>query len=162
MLTFVWWQKRFVLTRKQCLLRDPCYGLSFIIFLSRIVEFDVNDIYIYIYIYIYIRTRFAEIYWYNNNKKKKTNSLFQKFCLKYLTFTLTIKLSLMDLRRLTLSLFIRKMIVFIKLIIDLLVFYLFYLKLLNIAYMMKFMNILISFYQKFNVASEKVSLRNIH
>ena len=48
------WQKWFLLTRLQCLLRDPCYGFLFIVFLIRVVEFDVNDIYIYIYIYIYI------------------------------------------------------------------------------------------------------------
>ena len=41
------------------------------------------------------------------------------------------------------------------------VFYLFYLKLLNAAYMLKIMNILILYYQKLNVASEKVSVRNI-
>ena len=41
-------------------------------FLSRIVEFDANNM--YIYIFFYIRTRFAEIYWYNNNNK---TSLFQ-------------------------------------------------------------------------------------
>ena len=35
--------------------------LRVFIFLSRIVEFDVNDI----YIFLYMRTRFAEIYWYN-------------------------------------------------------------------------------------------------
>ena len=34
-----------------------------VIFLSRIVEFDVNDI----HILLYKRTRFAEIHWYNNN-----------------------------------------------------------------------------------------------
>ena len=62
-LTFVWWQKWLrLLARLQCLLRDPCYGFLFIVFLIRIVEFDVNDIYI---IYIYIRTRFAEIHSYN-------------------------------------------------------------------------------------------------
>ena len=62
---------------------------------------------------------------------------------KILTFILTITISLMDLRRLILSLFMRKIIVLIKLIIDPLVFYLFYLKLLNPAYMFKFMNVLI-------------------
>ena len=62
---------------------------------------------------------------------------------KKLTFILTITLSLMDLRRLILSLFMRKIIVLIKLITDPLVFYLFYLKLLNAAYMFKFMNVLI-------------------
>ena len=62
---------------------------------------------------------------------------------KILTFILTITLSLMDLRRLILSLFMRKRIVLIKLITDPLVFYLFYLKLLNAAYMFKFMNVLI-------------------
>ena len=62
---------------------------------------------------------------------------------KILTFILTITLSLMDLRRLILSLFMRKIIVLIKLITDPLVFYLFYLKLLNAAYMFKFMNVLI-------------------
>ena len=46
--------------------------------------------------------------------------------------------------------------------LDPLVFYLFYLKLLNAADMIKCMNILILYYQKFNVASEKVSVRNIH
>ena len=35
---------------------------SFCFFKSS-VKFDVNDI----FIYFYIRTRFAEIYWYNNN-----------------------------------------------------------------------------------------------
>ena len=50
----------------------------------------------------------------------------------------------------------------IKLIIDPLVFYLFYLNLLNAVYMIKFMNILILYYRKFNVASEKVSVRNTH
>ena len=40
--------------------------------------------------------------------------------------------------------------------------YLFYLKLSNAAYMIKFMNILILYYQGFNVASEQVSVRNIH
>ena len=57
---------------------------------------------------------------------------------------------------------IRKMILLINLIIDPLVFYLFYLKLLSAAYTIKFMNILILYYQKFNVASEKVSVRSIH
>ena len=33
-------------TAMQCLLRDPCYEFLFIVFLIRIVEFDVNDIYI--------------------------------------------------------------------------------------------------------------------
>ena len=56
----------------------------------------------------------------------------------------------------------RKMILLIKLIIDPLVFYLFYLNLLNAVYMIRFMNILILYYRKFNVASEKVSVRNIH
>ena len=37
-----------------------------------------------------------------------------------------------------------------------------YLKLLNAAYMIKFMNILIMYYQKFNMPSEKVSVRSIH
>ena len=68
----------------------------------------------------------------------------------------------MDLRRLILSLFVRKMILFIKLIIDPLVFYLYYLKLLNATYMIKFMNILVLYYPKFNVVSEKVLARNIH
>ena len=40
------------------------------------------------------------------------------------------------------------------------VFYHFYLKLLNTGYMIKFMNILILYDQKFNVASEKVSVRS--
>ena len=86
---------------------------------------------------------------------KKTNPLFQKFYLKCLTLTLTITLFLMDLRRLILSLFIRKMILLIKLIIDPLVFYLFYLKLLNAAYMIKFMNILILYYQKVQCGFQK-------
>ena len=68
----------------------------------------------------------------------------------------------MDLRRLILSLFVRQMILFIKLIIDPLVFYLYYLKLLNAAYMIKFTNILVLHYPKFNVVSEKVLARNIH
>ena len=68
----------------------------------------------------------------------------------------------MDLRRLILSLFVRKMILFIKMIIDPLVFYLYYLKLLNATYMIKFMNILVLYYPKFNVVSEKVLARNIH
>ena len=68
----------------------------------------------------------------------------------------------MDLRRLILSLFVRKMILFIKIIIDPLVFYLYYLKLLNATYMIKFMNILVLYYPKFNVVSEKVLARNIH
>ena len=68
----------------------------------------------------------------------------------------------MDLRRLILSLFVRKMILFIKIIIDPLVFYLYYLKLLNATYMIKFMNILVPYYPKFNVVSEKVLARNIH
>ena len=62
-------------------------------------------------------------------------------------------------RKADLSLFIRKM---IKLIIEPLVFYLFYPKLLNAAYMIKFMNILILYYQKFNVTSKKVSVHSIH
>ena len=41
----------------------------FFVFLSRIVEIDVNYIHIYIYIYIYIQARFAGIYWYNNKDK---------------------------------------------------------------------------------------------
>ena len=45
--------------------------------------------------------------------------------------------------------------------LDPLVFYLFYLKLLNTAYMIKFMIILILYYQKFNVASEKVLACNV-
>ena len=48
------------------------------------------------------------------------------------------------------------MILLIKLIVDPLVFYLFYLNLLNAVYMIKFMSILILYDQKFNVASEKV------
>ena len=43
-------------------------GLFIYCFLSRIVEFDTNNM--YIYIFLYIRTRFAEIYWYNNNNNK--------------------------------------------------------------------------------------------
>ena len=69
---------------------------------------------------------------------------------------------LMDLGSLILVLFIRKTILLIKLIIDPLVFYLFCKKLWNTAYLIQFMNILILYYQKFNVASEKVSGRNIH
>ena len=68
----------------------------------------------------------------------------------------------MVLRRVILILFTRKMILLIKLIIDPLVFYLFYLNLLNAVYMIKFMNILILYYRKLNVASGKVSVRNIH
>ena len=67
---------------------------------------------------------------------------FSKFYLKCLTFTLTITLFLIDLRRLILSLCIRNLNLLIKLIIDPLVFYMFYLKLLN-------------------AASEKVSVHNI-
>ena len=93
---------------------------------------------------------------------KEKKSLSQKFHPKYLTFTSTITLFLMDLRMLILSLFIRKMILLIKLIIHPLVFYLFYLNLLNAANMIKFMNMLILYYQKSNVAFENVSVRNIH
>ena len=44
-------------------------------FFSRIVEFDVNDIFIFTYIYIW--TRFAEIYWYNNNNNNNNNNICQ-------------------------------------------------------------------------------------
>ena len=54
-----------------------------------------------------------------------------------------------------LSLFIKMMILLIKLIIDQLVFYLCYLQLLNAGYMTKFMNILIPYYPKFNVALKR-------
>ena len=67
----------------------------------------------------------------------------------------------MDLRELVLNLFIRKMMHLKKIIIEPLVFYLFYLKRLNAAYMMKFMNILILCYEKFSLASEKVLARSI-
>ena len=50
----------------------------------------------------------------------------------------------------------------IKLIIDPLVFYKFYLKRLKPAYIIKFTDTLILYYQKFNVASEKVSIRSIN
>ena len=73
-------------------------------------------------------------------------SFSQKFYPKYLTFTSTVTLFLMVLRRLISSLFTRKTILLIKLIIDPLVFYLFYLNLLNSVYMIRFMNILILYY----------------
>ena len=41
-----------------------------VIFLSRIVEFDVNDI----HILLYKRARFAEIYWYNNNSNNNNDN----------------------------------------------------------------------------------------
>ena len=66
------------------------------------------------------------------------------------------------LKKADITLFTRKMILLIKLIIDPLVYYLFYLNVLNAVYMIRFMNILILYYRKFNVASEKVSVRNIH
>ena len=44
--------------------------INIIIFLSRIVEFDVNGI----HILLYKRTRFAEIYWYNNNNSNNNNN----------------------------------------------------------------------------------------
>ena len=63
--------KLFLPIRLQCLLRGPCYEfilfdlaslLFFYLFiLNRVLEFNVIDI-------IIIRTRFAEIYWYHNNK----------------------------------------------------------------------------------------------
>ena len=53
----------------------------------------------------------------------------------------------MVLRKLILILFIRSMILLIRLLIDPLAFYLFYLKLLNAANMIKFVNILILYYQ---------------
>ena len=68
-------QKWFLLTRLQCLLRDPFYEFILFdlvsrVFLSLTVEFDVNDI----HIFLYIRTRFAEIYWYNNNDNNNNNN----------------------------------------------------------------------------------------
>ena len=59
----------------------------------------------------------------------------------------------MDLRRLILSLLITKMIHLVKLIVDPLVFYMFYLKLLNAACMIKFTNILIV--RKFKISRSK-------
>ena len=74
---------------------------------------------------------------------KENKFTFSKCYLRCLTFTLTITLFLIDLRRLILSLFIGNLNLLIKLIIDPLVFYMFYLKLLSAASMIKFMNILI-------------------
>ena len=49
-----------MLTKLQCLLRDPCYGFLFIVFLIRIVEFDVNDIYVYIFIYELVLQKYID------------------------------------------------------------------------------------------------------
>ena len=74
-LTFVWWQKWFLLTRLQCLLRDPCYGFLFIAFFNSycwvwckryIYIYIYICIYIYMYIYMYIYNIYIYIYIYAN------------------------------------------------------------------------------------------------
>ena len=88
---------------------------------------------------------------------QETKFTFSKMFLKCLTFTLTITLFLMDLRRLILSLCTRK---------DssdktnYRPIYLFYQKLLSAACMIIFMNTLILYYQRFNVQFSFRKYRN--